>query len=138
MVRRFALVLALLVTGAATTGCYVDAGTTGTYVPPSTGAITLRWSIDGSFDPAACDAFFVADARIDLYDAGGSPIRTQLVDCRQFSARFDLPEGRYSARIEMVDSASQPRSTSLPVESFVIAGGTNLNVDTDFPRDSFF
>lgn len=138
MVRRIAMVLAALGMSVATTGCFVDAGTTSTVVPVGTGAVTLRWSIDGSFDPAACDAFFVADARIDLYDVNGTPIRTQFIDCRQFSARFDLPEGRYSARVEMTDAAQQPRSTSLPVQSFVIVAGSNLNIDTDFPRDSFF
>lgn len=134
MVRRIAMMAAAC---AAMAGCYADA-TVGTTYAPATGSVTLRWSVDGSFDPAACDAFFVADARVDLYDAGGTPIRTQFIDCRQFSVRFDLPEGRYSARLEMTDAGQQPRSTSLPVNSFAIVGGTNLNIDTDFPRDSFF
>ena len=138
MLRCIAMVLTALAMSVATTGCFVEAGTTSTIVPVGPGSVTLRWSIDGSFDPAACDAFFVAEARIDLYDVAGAPIRTTFVDCRQFSARFDLPEGRYSARVEMVDAREQPRSTSLPVSSFVIVSGTNLNIDTDFPRDSFF
>lgn len=138
MVQRIAMVLGVLALGTAATGCFVDAGTTGTVVPISSGALTLRWSIDGSFDPGACDAFFVQSARIDVYDDVGTPIRTEFVDCRRFSARFDLPAGRYSARLEMVDSAQQPRSTSLAVAPFVIGGGSNLDIDTNFPRDSFF
>jgi len=135
MLRRIAMVAALA-TCAATTGCYGESTTT--VVVVGTGSVTLRWSIDGSFDPRACDAFYVASARIDLYDVNGRPIRTAFVDCRQFSAQFDLTEGTYSARIEMTDPAQQPRSTSIPIQPFAIIGGTNLNIDTDFPRDSFF
>ena len=35
-------------------------------------------------------------------------------------------------------TACNPRSTSLPIQPFTIVSGTNLNIDTDFPRDSFF
>lgn len=137
MLRRL-MVVAALASGAAMSGCFVEGEAGVTVAPSGPGAVTLRWSIDGSFDPGACDAFGVADARIDLYDVAGAPLQTTFVDCRAFSARFELAPGRYSARIEMVDPAHNPLSTSLPISSFVIASGSNLNVDTDFPRDSFF
>lgn len=122
----------------ASSGCFID-NDDDIYVPPTrVGAVTIRWSIAGAFDPSACDAFGVADARIDLYDGFGQPIQTTFVDCRAFAARFDLIEGRYSARVEMVDPARQPLSTSVAISPFTIVGGTNLNIDTDFPPDSFF
>lgn len=129
---------AALATTAIVTGCGGGGEAVVYTTPAGPGSVTIRWSIDGSFDPRACDAFFVANARIDLYDANGAPITTSFVDCRAFTATFDLAPGYYSARIEMVDGASNPRSTSLPLEPFTIVSGTNLNVDTDFPRDSFF
>jgi hypothetical protein len=133
------LVVATLLGGAAAaTGCTGDAAVEVSTVPAGVGSLTLHWSIDGSFDPFACDAFAVANARVDIYDFEGVPISTTFVDCRAFSATFDLSPGRYSARIEMVDSANVERSTSVPVEPFTIVAGTNLNIDTDFPRDSFF
>lgn len=109
-----------------------------TTVPQRTGSVTFRWSVDSSFSPSACDAFAVENTRVDIYDVQGAPISTTFVDCRTFSATFDLREGRYSARLQMTDLDNQPRSTSLPISSFTIVGGTNLNIDSDFPRDSFY
>jgi len=129
---------ALLSTAAIVTGCGGGGEATITTVPDRAGSVTLRWSVDGSFDPAACDAFALANARIDLYDANGQPISTTFIDCRAFSSRIELSPGRYSARIEMVDGNGVERSTSLPIQPFTIVSGTNLNIDSDFPRDSFF
>jgi hypothetical protein len=128
---------AALAASSAIGGCFVNA-TDEVVVAPATGSVTMRWSIAGSFDPIACDDFALADARIDLYDAGGAPISTVFVDCRAFATRIDVSAGTYSARIEMVDGARQPRSTSIPISSFTVFRGTNVNVDTDFPPDSFF
>jgi hypothetical protein len=130
-------VLCALVMSIAATACY-GGGSTTYVVTPATGGLTLRWSIDGTVDPHACDAFFVANTRIDLYDVNGTPISTTFVDCRVFSAHFELAQGNYSARLEMTDTAGQPRSTSLPVAGIAIVSGTNLNIQTDFPRNSFF
>lgn len=135
--RALSLAVALG-TAAAVTGCGGGGEAVITTVPDRAGSVTLRWSVDGSFDPAACDAFFVANARIDLYDVNGRPITTTFVDCRVFSAQLDLAPGRYSARIEMTDSNNEARSTSVPIAPFTIVAGTNLNIDSDFPRDSFF
>lgn len=112
--------------------------TTITTVPQQTGTVTFRWSVDSSFQPAACDAFAVAKTRVDLYNANGTPISTTFVDCRSFTATFELIAGRYSARLQMVDGANQPRSTSLAIAPFTVAIGTNLGIDSDFPRDSFY
>jgi hypothetical protein len=134
---RALFTVAVLATAAVVTGCG-GGGETVVVVPAGPGSVTFRWSIDGSFDPRACDAFFAQNARFDLYDINGSPITTSFVDCRAFTATFDLNPGQYSARIEMVDSAGNPRTTSLPIQPFTVTSGTNLNIDTDFPRDSFF
>ncbi len=135
-------VFCALVLGAAAapvlSGCGGGGGEAVVVVGSSRGAVTIRWSIDGTFDPSACDAFTVADARIDIYDAAGAPVSTSFTDCRSFGARIELTPGVYSARIQMVDGAHQPRSTSLPIDAFRVSGRTNLHVDSDFPRDSFF
>lgn len=124
---------------AAGAGCTatVDATPT-THVSERTGSLTLRWSVDGTFAASECDAFAVANARVDIYDANGSPISTTFSDCRNFSATFDLAPGRYSARIQMTDSGNQPRSTSLAISPFTIVSSTNLSIDSDFPRESFY
>lgn len=135
---RALVTAAALATAGVVTGCGGGGEAYVSTVPDRVGSVTLRWSVDGSFDPGACDAFAVANARIDIYDANGQPISTTFVDCRAFSATIDLNAGRYSARLEMVDEANSPRSTSLPIQPFTIVSGTNLNIDSDFPRDSFF
>ena len=135
---RALVTAAALATAGVVTGCGGGGEATITTVPDRAGSLTLRWSVDGSFDPRACDAFGVANARIDIYDAGGQPLTTTFVDCRAFTATIDLNAGRYSARIEMVDGGNQARSTSVPIQPFTIVSGTNLNIDSDFPRDSFF
>ena len=133
----FLLAGAVAMTGFVT-GCGGGGEAVVTTVPDRAGSVTFRWSVDGSFDPRACDAFFVENARIDLYDANGTPITTTFVDCRAFTATINLAPGRYSARIEMVDVNNEPRSTSLPIQPFTIVSDTNLNIDSDVPRDSFF
>ena len=133
-----ALVATVAMSTAAVVGCGGGGEATITTVPDRAGSVTLRWSVDGSFDPSACDAFAVESARIDLYDANGNPFSTTFIECRAFSSRIDLAPGRYSARIEMVDVDGTPRSTSLAIQPFTIVSGTNLNIDSDFPRDSFF
>jgi hypothetical protein len=132
------LVAGVLAMAGVVTGCGGGGEAVVTTVPDRSGSVTFRWSVDGSFDPRACDAFFVDSARIDLYDANGAPINTTFVDCRAFTATINLAPGRYSARIEMVDVNNEPRSTSLPIQPFTIVSDTNLNIDSDFPRDSFF
>ncbi|MGZ3421893.1 MAG: hypothetical protein ACXWUG_11165 [Polyangiales bacterium] len=137
-ILRWGVLVAALAGGASAMGCTANADVTAGDVPPRTGSVTVRWSVDGSFDPAACDAFAAFDARIDVYDESGQPVFTQFTDCRAFSATIDLFPARYSARIEMVDSRQQARSTSIPISSFTIIADTNLVLDTDFPRNSFF
>jgi hypothetical protein len=138
MKKIIAWSFAVLTAAAAATGCTANVETTNATVPDRAGSVTFRWSVDSSFDPRACDAFAVANARFDIYDANGAPIATHFTDCRNFTATFDLAPGRYSARIQMVDSGNQPRSTSLAIAPFTIISGTNLSIDSDFPRDSFF
>jgi hypothetical protein len=138
MLKLRALVAAVALSTAAVVGCGGGGEATITTVPDRAGSVTLRWSVDGSFDPSACDAFAVENARVDIYDANGQPISTTFVDCRAFTATFELNAGRYSARIEMVDVNGVARSTSLAIQPFTIVSGTNLNIDSDFPRDSFF
>jgi hypothetical protein len=135
---RSLIVASVLGASAALGGCGGGGEATVSVVPTQNGTVTLHWSVDGSFDPRACDAFAVAHARVDIYDYGGAPISTTFVDCRAFAATFELQPGTYSARLEMVDSAQQPRTTSLPINSFNVVSGTNLNIDSDFPADSFY
>jgi hypothetical protein len=132
--------LAATLTGAAGVmgGCTASAEVVPNTVDARTGTVTMRWSVDGSFDPAACDAFAAFDARLDIYDEGGQPIVTQFNDCRSFAATVSLYPGRYSARLQMVDSQKQPRSTSIPISSFTVIADTDLTIDTDFPRSSFY
>jgi hypothetical protein len=137
---RFAKYVVLGALAVAGTGCVIDSDPDPYYAPPPSrvGAVTLRWSVSGTFDPNACVSFGATEARVDLYDAFGAPIRTAFLDCRAFSARFDLNEGRYSARVELTDPGRQPRTTSAPVAPFTIVGGSNLTIDVDFPPNSFF
>ena len=137
LLRLGVLAVAMAGSAGAMGGCTATTTVTDN-VPARTGSVTLKWSVDGSFDPAACDAFAAFDARIDIYDEGGQPIVTQFTDCRAFQDTIELYPGRYSARLQMVDSAKQPRSTSIPISSFTVIADTDLAIDTDFPRSSFY
>lgn len=134
------IALGFLALTALSTGCGGGAGEATVTVTDTqrTGSVTFRWSVDSSFSPSACDAFGAMNNRVDIYDVQAAPISTTFVDCRTFTATYDLAPGRYSARLQMTDADQQPRSTSLPISSFTIVAGTNLNIDSDFPRDSFF
>ena len=88
-----ALFTAAALTSAVLSGCGGGGTDTVVVTTAGTGSVTIRWSIDGSFDPAACDAFFVQNARIDLYDVNGTPITTSFVNCRAFTATYSLSPG---------------------------------------------
>src|SRR4051812_12736680 len=116
-ILRWGVLAVAMASAGAMGGCTASAEVVPNTVDARPGSVPLRWSVDGSFDPAACDAFAAFDARIDIYDEGGQPIVTQFNDCRSFAASIALYPGRYSARLQMVDEGKQPRSTSIPISS---------------------
>lgn len=120
-------------------GCTVSNAPDGsvTEVPSNQGAFVVRWSIEGGYDPASCDAHAVVNVRIEVFDSKGNSIATRFVDCRAFTARIDLDPGPYAARLQMVDSGNNARSDRLSVPTFNVTAGATATLDVDFPKDSF-
>jgi len=119
MLRSMLLALAL-----AAPGCVVVAD------EPSTGVLTVRWSIERTFAPAACSAHRAQSARI----AAGT-IAVQ-ASCTAFAASVQLPRGLQQVSVSLVDAAGQPVTTTIQLR-IDIMGGYETFIDTEFPASSF-
>jgi hypothetical protein len=104
--------------------------------PAST--LTLRWSLDGSTDPASCNqsGVDVIDISIVSPDTGGE-IQAFQQQCAAFSTSITLEPGTYGARARLVDSQGIARTTDVSVPPFTLVGGDELVQTVDFPADSF-
>ena len=103
------------------------------------GHLTLRWTIAGTSDPAACDDNNANVIDISVTDpADGSEIAGFQQDCRAFETTIPLAPGSYAASARMVDASGQPVSTDVPVAPFTLVGNDELVQDVDFPDSSFF
>lgn len=119
MLRPLLLALAL-----AAPGCVVVAD------EPSTGVLTVRWSIEGTFAPAACSAHRAASAQIV---ASSVTVRAA---CTTFAASVQLPRGLQLVSVSLVDAAGQPVTTAIQLR-IDIMGGYETFIDTEFPASSF-
>ena len=119
--------------GLALSGCFVD-----TARVASTGRITVRWSIAGAFDPNACRQMNAAAFHVGLNLLDGGFAGEYAQTCNAFATTIDLLPGRYSATARLEDPAGRPRTTTITLAPFTVLSDTNLTLDVDFPRESFF
>jgi hypothetical protein len=59
-------------------------------------------------------------------------------DCRAFATSIALFPGSYTASAQLLDGASQPRTTSVALQPFTLSSNEELRVPVDFPSSSFF
>lgn len=119
------LAAAALALPLATFGCVVvDEG-------PSTGTLTVRWSVEGRFTPSACSFRRAATAQVVV---SGSSVQTF---CSSFVQSIVVPSGRHSVAITMLDSAGRPVSTTINLAADVYYARETF-IDTEFPASSFF
>lgn len=104
----------------------------------TTGRLTLAWTINGSIDPNLCYQSQVANINIRIFYADGTFDREYVAECTAFATTIDLPDGQYSGTAELIDGSNNPRTSAVNIDLFAIVGGTNLNIQVDFPSSSFF
>jgi hypothetical protein len=73
---------------------------------------------------------------IVVYDEVGSQAGTALADCAEFEATIELPAGRFSADLTLLDDDDRPRSTTLTVSDLSVLPDEDLVVKVEFPSDS--
>jgi len=105
--------------------------------PAPVGSLTVTWSIDGIQDPDDC-----VDLGVDRMELRILTLRGDLVDevepfCEDFAVTVDMVEGRYDALATLVDSFDAAATLTEPIDDIDIISGTDLQVDVDFPIDSF-
>jgi hypothetical protein len=105
--------------------------------PPAQGTVVLDWTIGGVKDPDACAQSAVATVQTSVTDASGASVGTFQQACPAFSTNITLFPGMYNADVVMLDSAGNPRTTTLPVNTFSIHGADTLSIPIDFPPSSF-
>jgi hypothetical protein len=106
--------------------------------PPgaATGTVTVTWSVAGASQPSLCNAYGAASLELVIDDANGNEVTTVNAPCSDFSTTLTLAEGTYSAEATLVDSASNSRSVTKPLQDIDVVAGTDLAIDLDFPASS--
>jgi hypothetical protein len=106
-----------------------------TFSTATQGALRVDWTIDGTTDPSRCTGSLAA--AIEITVDGPIPGTFQQA-CESFATSITLEPGSYEAVAELVDSARQPRTTAVQIQSFTIRPNEELRVPIDFPAASFF
>lgn len=122
-------------------GCTVESGGTvgpGGGVPPTTGALTVRWSIDGSFDPNLCDVYTAPTIDVRVLSQSDGRVFEQTADCHVFTTTVSLPADSYTANATLLDPSGHARTTTVDLSPFSVGSGADAVEDADFPRSSFF
>ena len=122
-------------------GCTVEAGGTvgpGPGPTPTSGALTVRWSIDGSFDPNLCDVYTAPTMDVRVLSQNSGQVYEQTADCHTFNTTVSLPAGDYTANATLLDPGGHARTTTVDLSPFTVGSGADVVEDADFPRSSFF
>lgn len=128
------------------TGCLLAAGDAPTdrvvlvegppgVVPSGYGLLTVNWSIDGDKTTRSCDDLDADKLELVVYDRDGERTRVT-APCEAFAVTVELREGDYTADATLIAEDGKAQTTTLPLRNIEIASGTELRVDTDFPRRS--
>lgn len=102
------------------------------------GTLRVDWTINGSADPSACNQSGVSVIEVMISTGAGTVPAVYQQDCRAFATSITLAPGTYSATAQLLDGASQPRTTSVDLQPFAIRPNEELRIPVDFPFRSFF
>src|SRR5450755_831155 len=95
-------------------GCIVAADDAGPApAAPSSGALVLAWSIDGSTNPDQCDHSVSSTLDITVTTTSGAPAGEFQQSCRAFATTVDLPRGIYNAEAVLIDGSGHDRTTAV-------------------------
>jgi hypothetical protein len=141
--HHLTLVLSMLACAFGGAGCSITTSSEPPVVtvPAGNGTLTLRWHFDGVDDPGVCrvcPAYGATTLELVIYDENGAQVTTVNAPCEGLSVSVVLPDGTYSADATLIDAAGNSRTLTKPLHAIVVVGGTDLAIDLDFPRGSFF
>lgn len=106
--------------------------------PPPQGSAIMRWSVDETTDPNACDAHGASTFHVSLYNGVGGFAGEWVQDCTTFATTiYGLDPDDYTGHAELTDSAGRARTTSVNLQPFTVVGDSSTTVSIDFPADSF-
>lgn len=126
--------LFVLALGAA--GCTVETRSGGSYVGDDAGTLRVRWSLDDSFDPGACDDYDAYDLDLVIYDDRHGVASRITEPCDEFSVDVDLPDGVYSVDATLLDRSGHDVTTTLSLDDIDVYAGEDTPLEIDFPIDS--
>jgi hypothetical protein len=106
------------------------------YVGDDAGTLRVRWSLDDSFDPGACDDFDAYDLELVISDDRGRTVSNITEACDSFSTDIDLPDGVYSVDATLLDRSGHDVSTTLSLDNIDVYAGEDTPLEIDFPIDS--
>lgn len=124
---------ALLLTG----GCNDDdrrRPRIGSDEPPPVGAVELTWSIDGSQDPASCEAIG-ATAFEALISDQGYVVRGLEVPCSSFNTATELYVDDFVVRTRLIDERDLSVSRRVVLDRFLVLEGQLTTIHIDFPSE---
>lgn len=105
---------------------------------PPLGSAVMRWSVEESVDPDACNAHGATTFHVSLYNGVGAFAGEWVQDCTTFATTiYGLDPDDYTGHAELTDSSGQARTTSVSLEPFTVVGDSSTTVTIDFPADSF-
>ena len=136
-VRQMGALLAAAAAVAALAGCTATVSAAPA-PPPSSGSAIMDWTIDGTRDPAECQATGASTFNVTLFSSTGATAGQWVQDCTAFATTIPgLFPDTYTGRANLVDPGGNPRTTAVPLAPFDVVEGTTVTVPMDFPINSF-
>jgi len=134
---RYGLFPVILLACVLSAGCMVETSSGPPPPAPPSGTLTLDWTINGTKDPSQCTQGAATDVDITVESTSGAPMGEFQQSCAAFATTIDLPPGTYTASALLLDARGDDRTTAVPIDTFSIRSGEDLNVPIDFPANSF-
>jgi hypothetical protein len=108
-------------------------GSPGPVGPQALGTLALSWTIDGSADPALCEAVGATDFEAVVSDGFG---RLEMeAPCSDFSGIMTVYVGDYVARTRIVDATDYTVSRRVVLDRVRILEDQVTPLSIDFPSD---
>ena len=102
----------------------------------SDGELTVRWSLEGTKDPARCQQLGAAAVDLGIYDASQELDSRLVQPCVTFEVTVELARGEYSAEATLVDDDGKPVSATLTIEDLQVDADDGIETSIDFPAEA--
>jgi len=102
----------------------------------SDGELTVRWSLEGTKDPARCEQLGAAAVDLGIYDASHELDSRLVQPCVTFEVTVELAPGEYSAEATLVDEDGSAISATLTIEDLEVGADEATETSIDFSADA--